>query len=192
MNFHLPFALSGSSAALIVAAFCGVLGMVLFFRGFSLLHRSVPTPTTPRLATSQKKPVAAVTDRTSQVAATPLRTEVIHLSDEAPTAVSMSQQGKIAAALLKAGIPSPASWNTESSTSVEIASSGTKNPSVLQTTKLKVTQSGHDKPVQPMNSDPKSAAPAKRSKRGPSWMLWTGIGLVIFSVYVIAAHFGWL
>jgi hypothetical protein len=193
VNFHLPFVLSGSTIVPIVAVFCGALGIFLFFRGFSLLQRSASKPATLRLAPYQKRPAAAVAARVSPSPATTLRTEVIRLSsDEAPTAVSMSQQGKIAAALLKAGIPSPSSWNTEPDTSVNVASSGTKNPPALQTTKLKVTHSGNDAPAEPSGGDPKHAVPLKRSNMNPSWMLWTGIALVVLSVYVIAAHFRWL
>ena len=109
----------------------------------------------------------------------------------------MSQQGKIAAALLKAGIPSPASWNTDSSATVDVAASTTKTPPALQTSNVKVTQSPPIPPVtshkyEPTRDDPKKPIPPKHIPKNYAWMLWTGVALFVLSVYLLAAHFGWL
>jgi len=199
VNFHLPFVLSGANAVLILAAFCGLLGLFLFFRGFSRLqHRTATTSITPKLASSATKAASAVAARISHLSATSIKPEVIRLtSDEAPFTVTMSQQGKIAAALLKAGIPSPASWNTDPGATTDVAASSTKTAPTLQTSKLKVTQSSTVSAVaslknEPNRNDPKKRTPAKRTPKNVAWMLWTGVALVVFSVYLLAAHFGWL
>jgi len=194
VNLHLPFALSGSNAVLILAALCGVLGLVLFLRGFSRLrHHTATTSITPKLESSAFKPAAAAASRISQLPATNIKPEVIRLtSDEAPVTVSMSQQGKIAAALLKAGVPSPASWNTDQGGTVDLAASSTKNPPTLPTSKLKITQSPTIPPVTSPSNAPKKPAPPKRTTKNSTWMLWTGVALFVLSVYLLAAHFGWL
>ncbi len=194
MNLHLPFALSGSNAVLILAAFSGVLGLFLFLRGFSRLQRhTTTTSVTPKLASSATKPAATVAARISQLSVTSVKPEVIRLtSDEAPVTVSMSQQGKIAAALLKAGVPSPASWNTDQGGTGDVAASGTKNPPTLPTSKLKITQSPTIPPVTSPSNAPKKPAPPKRTTKNSTWMLWTGVALFVLSVYLLAAHFGWL
>jgi hypothetical protein len=199
VNSHLPFAPSATGIVLALAGLCGISGVILFFRGLSLLQRSSKAkPATPKLESSAMKPAATVAARTMQIQGTNVRTEVIRLtSDEAP-AVSMSQQAKIAAALLKAGIPSPASWNTEPGASVDTATSGAKNPRALQTAKLTVTGNRNPQPSDARKDDsrkPDSSKPGtpSRSKRNSgAWMLWTGIALVVLCVYLVAAHFGWL
>jgi hypothetical protein len=204
VNFHLPFVLSGSNAVLILAAIAGILGLFLFFRGFfRLQHHTTTTSVTPKLASSATASAALVATRLSQLPATSAKTEVIRLtSDETPTTVSMSQQGKIAAALLKAGIPSPASWNTDPETTVDVAASTTKTPSALQTSKLKLTPSPPSPTVAspknepnknaPSKSDPKKPVLPKRTQKNYAWMLWAGVTLFVLSVYLVAAHFGWL
>lgn len=199
VNFHLPFVLSGSNAVLILAVIAGIAGLFLFLRGFSRLqHHTTTTSVTPKLASSATASAALVATRLSQLPATSAKTEVIRLtSDEGPTTVSMSQQGKIAAALLKAGIPSPASWNTDPGTTVDVAASTTKTPPTLQTSKLKVTPSPASPTVaspknEPNKNDPKRPAPPKRTPKNYAWMLWTGVALFVLSVYLVAAHFGWL
>ena len=194
MNFHLPFVFLGSNAVLILAAFSGVLGLVLFLRGFSrLAHHTTTTSITPKLASSAIKPAAAVATRISQLSTTSVKPEVIRLtSDEAPVTVSMSQQGKIAAALLKAGIPSPATWTTDPGATEDVAASGTKNPPTLPTSKLKVTQSPTIPPVTSPKNNPKKTSPPKRTTKNSAWMLWAGVALFVLSVYLLAAHFGWL
>jgi hypothetical protein len=199
VNLHLPFALSGSNAVLILATFCGVLGLVLFLRGFSRLrHHATTTSITPKRESSALKPAAMVAARISQLSLTNVRPEVIRLTtDEVPAAVSMSQQGKIAAALLKAGVPSPASWNTDQGGTVDVAASSTKNPPTLPTPKLKVTQSPTIPALvspksEPNSNAPKKPVPPKRTTKNSAWILWTGVALFVLSVYLIAAHFGWL
>lgn len=199
MNFHLPFVFLGSNVVPILAVLGGIVGLFLFLRGFSGLHlHPTTTSITPKLASSATKPAATVAARISQRSATSVNPEVIRLtSDEAPATISMSQQGKIAAALLKAGIPSPASWNTDPGGTVDVAASTTKTPPTLQTSKLKVTQSppiptGAFPKNEPKKNDPKRPAPPKRTTKNSAWMLWTGVALFVVSVYLLAAHFGWL
>jgi hypothetical protein len=180
---------------LAVAALCGLFGLLLFFCGSSRLQRgSLARATTPRLGLSAMKPVAAAVVRTAQIPVINDKTEVIRLSgDEAPTAVSMSQQGKIAAALLKAGVPSPASWRSEPVAGVDVAASGTRNPPALQTAELKLTGNADSEPPAALKRDSgRAARPNASTKSSGGWMLWTGIALVVLSVYLIAAHFGWL
>jgi hypothetical protein len=191
VNLHLPFVVSATNAVPILAALCGLVGLFLFVRGFLLLQRSGTKHATPRLESSPK-PVAAVASRPAQISATSVRTEVIRLTaDDAAATVTMSQQGKIAAALLKAGVPSPASWNTDPGASVEVASDAKSSPA-LQTSKLKVTQPETAPASGAMNKERRKPSSARQSKKNPAWLLWTGIGLIVLSVYVVAAHFGWL
>jgi hypothetical protein len=194
VNFHQLFAFSGTFIVLVLAGLCGILGGFLFFRGFSLLQRPCKAkPATPKLESSTTKPAATVAVRGLQIQGTNLRAEVIRLtSDEAP-AVSMSQQAKIAAALLKAGIPSPASWNTEPGTNVDVARSGLKSPPAVQTTKLKITENRNPQPPDARKNDFRKPGTPSHSKRNSgAWMLWTGIALIVLCVYLVAAHFGWL
>jgi hypothetical protein len=175
----------------ILAALCGLLGLFLFIRGFLLLQRSGTKHATPRLQSSPTKTVAAIAARPAQISAANVRTEVIRLTtDDAAATVTMSQQGKIAAALLKAGVPSPASWSTDSASTVDIAN-GAKTSPALQAPKLKVTQPD-TRPAVSGNSEPKNTHPAKQPKKNEAWMVWTGVVLTLISVYVLAARFGWL
>ena len=176
---------------MILAALCGLLGLFLFMRGFLLLQGSGTKHATPRLESSPTKPLAAVASRPSQISPANVRTEVIRLTtDDGATTVTMSQQGKIAAALLKAGVPSPASWNTDSTSTVDVATD-TKASSSLQTPKLKLTQPD-TAPAVSGNGEPRNTHPAKQPKKSAVWMVWAGVALTLISVYVLAARFGWL
>jgi len=192
VNLHLPFAVSATSAVPILAGLCGLLGLFLFIRGFLVLQGSGTKHATPRLESSRTKPVAAIASRSSQISATNVRTEVIRLtSDDGAATVTMSQQGKIAAALLKAGVPSPASWNTNQASTVDVATDA-KTSSTLQTSQLKVTQPAPAPASGSMNKEPRKPSSARQSKKNPAWLLWMGIGLIVLSVYMVAARFGWL
>ena len=196
MNLHLPFVLSATNVVGILAALCGLLGLFLFIRGFVLLQPTGTQHATPRLESSPTKPLAAVASRPSQISAANVRTEVIRLTaDDGAATVTMSQQGKIAAALLKAGVPSPASWNTDSASTVDVAT-GTKTSPTPQTSNLKVTQPNATPAAsgnrEPRKTEPKNNSPTKQTKKSAAGMVWTGVALTLISVYVLAARFGWL
>ncbi|PYX50634.1 MAG: hypothetical protein DMG79_05350 [Acidobacteria bacterium] len=101
---------SEQNALLFLCAIGFGAGVTLFFYGFRLLQRrrlivDVPLSIGPR---SQSLPVQSEAHH-----------EIVMLSSE-PAALKsseMSQQQKIAAALFRAGIPSPATWATAGATS---------------------------------------------------------------------------
>ncbi len=124
-------------------------------------------------------------------------TEVVRLSGENKVTTSpMTQQEKIAAALIKAGVTNPAAWAVAGVNSGPMPDSNSKT--ILQ------------KPAEQF--DLKPATVLMRGEHNPafliswrsqrdviknlSWkstlMIWGGPILTLASVYVLAAQFGWL
>jgi hypothetical protein len=202
LNFHLPFSLSGANALPIAATLGALSGLYLFFRGFSLLHRK---PVTPAVSPTQK-PAPITTATLTTTFSTQGRdsltrdssAEVIRLSTpvhEPSDATSMSQQGKIAAALLRAGIPNPASWSHTSErarVSIKVANTTTKGPASEPSAEAKVppVRKGSSEPAALRVDSPTAAA--KSPSRKLAWMLWGGAVLALASLYLLAAHFAWL
>ena len=132
--------------------------------------------------------------------------EVVHLSDEsaAVPATEMTQQQKIAAALLKAGIGNPAAW----------AAAGVSPQAAVQATSAvsaAVTDEEQDQETNEMydlhppvvlmkgNRDPTFFI-SWRSQRDliatldwkSTLMIWGGPALTLVCVYILLAHFNWL
>jgi len=103
----------------------------------------------------------------------------------------MSQQSRIAAALHKAGISNPVSWNggaNQSNGNVQIADDELKNLPAFQTEKLKYTQ------TQSVPSDHgRRLHPEKAKSTGKAgWMLWLGGALALTGAYALSFHLGLL
>jgi len=102
--------------------------------------------------------------------------EVIKLSShtQPQSAAEMTLQGKIAAALLKAGISNPA-----------VSTNGSR---------VQANSAGGASGAAPaMKREEPAPHPVKVSiARGAVVCLWGGPALFLFSVYVMLTHFGWL
>jgi hypothetical protein len=176
---------------MVFAALGAIAGLFFFFHGFSRLQeqrfsaaRVLTTPVrTPAAAASKSSDALK---RTSH--------EVIQLSpvEMQPNASeSMTQQGKIAAALLRAGIPNPVTWaDHDAHNEVRVvdepereqiaASKDVDVPRVLQ-------QKSNAPALQLPTRDQNRAADRKTSL-----MIWGGPALTLVCIYILAAHFGWL
>ena len=142
-------------------------------------------------------------------AASAARSEVIRLSPKtpiAPKAIDMTQQQRIAAALVKAGISNPAAWSAAGASPSSAASPA-------QTTATDVAPSLPD--AQPESSAAFDSHPAVVLMKGKnnstfiiSWrsqrdlaksmgwkctlMIWGGAGLALASLYVVLNIARWL
>lgn len=204
VNSYLPFHLFGSSALTIPAGLGILIGLYLFFRGFSLLHPAPGPRTNPQQPSTSAAATTITTTTTyttkgSDTLTRDSHSEVIRLSstvEEPARAASMSQQGKIAAALLKAGIPNPASWSSPVSDApvtvkVKEAQAGEKIASETHVPDRKTAKTL--KPTTEAASLRIAAlTPPRPASRRPAFMLWGGALLALASIYVLAAHFGWL
>ncbi|HMK21277.1 MAG TPA: hypothetical protein VK466_03030 [Terriglobales bacterium] len=188
----LPAPLHESTVLLTPAALGVVGGLYSFFHGFSILQQQRPLPVSlpAKSNTHASRPV-------EEVAATPkreARTEIIQLSPESNTtsSVLMTQQGKIAAALLKAGMANPATW-TDDPTHAGVRVAAPPNPSPsLASIEAKVSvvvgpaASGFQFPSPALRAEQQSA------KRKAMLLIWGGPALALACVYFLAAHLGWL
>lgn len=184
-----------------LAALGAIAGLFFFFHGFSLLQEQ-------RLAPGRvlsKGPAHTTTITTTTTFTTKggdalkrdSRAEVIQLSPEnsqANGSASMTQQGKIAAALLKAGIPNPVTWpGDRAQTAVRVADSPANETTGAPAKDVEVTRV--------LQQGANAAAfrlPAlhQNSRSSTHWktslMIWGGPILTLACIYALAAHFGWL
>jgi len=118
------------------------------------------------------------------------RAEVIQLSpveNQPNDSGSMTQQGKIAAALLKAGIPNPVTWSAQPEVRV-IDPPLEPMPATKEAEVSRVLQQGASaEPVRLRSLKPTHAMDWKASL-----MIWGGPALTLVCIYTLAAHFGWL
>jgi hypothetical protein len=126
--------------------------------------------------------------------------EVIRLSSDAKPASSaaMTQQGKIAAALTKAGITSPAAWAAAgTATGTATAPNNGTAPAVGETSPEFDTHP----PVVLMKGTHETAfliswRSQKEIISSLAWkstaMIWGGPALTLGCLYFLLAHFGWL
>jgi hypothetical protein len=205
VNSFLPFHLSSANALTIVSFFGALIGLYLFFCGFSLLHRASPprvnAPKVPAsLAMTSITTTTTYTTQGSDTLTRDTHREIIRLSpsgDEPGPAVSLSQQGKIAAALLRAGISNPASWSTPPG-GVPV-SVKTKNLQAREDRTTHPRQALDRKTSKVLKSsvDDRTLCISRRtrvhtSNRQPAFMLWGGALLALASIYAITAQLGWL
>jgi hypothetical protein len=204
LNFSLPFSLHSGDALLIAAALGAIAGLSLFFHGFSLLQQRWPAqihrpvkPTAPLAAAnhnSNASELKAAAPANSESRSS--RAEIIKLSPQEPvdaSSASMTQQGRIAAALLKAGIPSPATWTHESmQVTVRVEDRSTSKPSPTTEAEVsRVLQQGataSDFRIPALNQ----TAPRHASHWKATVMIWAGPALALACIYIMAAHLGWL
>jgi len=185
--------LQQSAVVLIPAVLGAIGGLYSFFHGFSILQQQRPLPVSlPAKSTAHaSKPVLDVAN-SSDTPKRESRTEVIQLTPEnaSTSSVLMTQQGKIAAALLRAGIPSPATWTDEADrSSVRVAEVPTeKSPLPSFEAKISVV-------LEPGTSTfptAESRRAQESAKRKAMLLIWAGPTLTLACVYFLAAHLGWL
>jgi hypothetical protein len=202
LNVSLPFSLHQGNLLLIVAALGAIAGLSLFFHGFSLLQQRWPAPV-PRPA---KMTAHAVTTTAPDIPCgadtlvretRSARSEVIKLTSHDGgeiSSASMTQQGRIAAALLKAGIPNPATWSSASThATVRVEDpvadkqlSPASDAEVSRVLQQGATASAFRIPA--LNQ----TAPRDASNWKATLMIWGGPALTLACIYVMAAHLGWL
>jgi hypothetical protein len=201
VNSYLPFPPSESGILMISVALGAIVGLFFFFHGFSLLQSQRhalgrgPSKGLAQTTTTITTTTTFTTKGGDTLKRDP-KAEVIHLSpadSQQNGSVSMSQQGKIAAALLKAGIPSPATWPVDrAQTGVRVADppSGEK----VQTPNAEVARVLQQGAAAPAFRLPELNQNAPRS--GSNWkatlMIWGGPILTLACIYTLAAHLGWL
>jgi hypothetical protein len=188
---------------MIPVAFGAVAGLYFFFRGFWLLQHQphlladIAPKTQPAITTLT---TTFTTEGSDTLAAD---SEVIRLTPHGESAggAPVTQQGRIAAALLKAGISNPASWSTTDDSSqgtVRVADpppkNGRRSASALQALDLNafktLKQAGGHPALRIPAAAPNSAGPSFGWK--PALMIWGGPVLTLACLYLLAAHFGWL
>jgi len=196
---------SGSSVLTILAALGALAGLYLFFFGFWLLQRKAHTlrenapKTRPAIATITR---TFTTEGSDTLARTSSR-EIIRLSPDSnePSLSPSTQQGRIAAALLRAGISNPVSWSTTGDPSegtVRVAdppardcSSSTDALQPLHVNAFKtLDQTAGNPSLRTPVSGPNSADPSFGWK--PALMIWGGPILILACLYILLAHLGWL
>jgi len=120
--------------------------------------------------------------------------EVIQLSSaemQVNGSESMTQQGKIAAALLRAGIPNPVTWaDQHTPNEVRVVDepenekeTGTKDVNVSRVLQQKSNAPALQLPTRDQNHT---------ADRMTSLMIWGGPALTLACIYILVAHFGWL
>ena len=204
LNFSLPFSLHSGDVLLIAAALGAIAGLSFFFHGFSLLQQRWPVPIHRSVKLSAPgsvvdQPANEPTEKTADNASgepRSTRPEVIKLTPQESvdtSSASMTQQGRIAAALLKAGVPSPATWTHESmQVTVRVEDRSTSKPTPTTEAEVsRVLQQGANA------SDFRIPALNKPNPRHAShWkatvMIWGGPALALACIYIMAAHLGWL
>jgi hypothetical protein len=204
LNFSLPFSLHSGDVLLIAAALGAIAGLSLFFHGFSLLQQRWPVPIHRPVKSSAS---GSVVDQAANASAPKTagsasgeprsaRPEVIKLTPQEPvdaSSASMTQQGRIAAALLKAGVPSPATWSHESmQVTVRVEDRSTSKPTPTTEAEVsRVLQQGAnatDVRIPALNQ----MAPRHASNWKATLMIWGGPALALACIYIMAAHLGWL
>jgi hypothetical protein len=190
-----------------------VTGLYFFFRGFFQLHhkrvaRSAAV-SEARGCSTKPAPSSAKPDNSLPIAEPqPTTHELVELTAAlvAPeSSGQMSQQGKIAAALLRAGISTPDIRSLippgdSLQVSGGIHGSGRRagnHPSANASPKAALTLSPAVAPMKEIKkaNDPVSSQAGQRTALPMQWepaMIWGGPALALFSLYLLAAQLGWL
>jgi hypothetical protein len=143
----------------------------------------------------------ALTPRPGVVTMT--RQEVVRLSTTPAPASSgdMTQQGKIAAALTKAGVNNPAAWAAAGLVGTGAQVKVSAGSSTAAATGVAVEEFEQNPPTVLMKGAHNPAffiswRSQKAILEGMYWksaaMIWGGPALTLVCVYLLAAHFGWL
>jgi hypothetical protein len=191
----MPFSASASNLSMIPVALGGLAGLYIFFRGFSQLQReqqvagkTQTAETLPEVKSAQPEP--GPTDETHR--------EIIRLTpaDEVTSTTPLSQQARIAAALLKAGKPNPVSWSASVErvlVTVELAEAQHKNGKETK----KAVEALNRSAFTVLKDPALRIAPSHPDTPDSfSWkaalMIWGGPVLTFACAYLLAAHFGLL
>jgi len=201
LRFFWPIPLTHSDLPMVPVAIGGVLGLHLLLRGCILLQRksgSCAGKTSVVTATITTNAILSANDKEPQL---PGRREIIQLSRDLAQADtnSMTQQGKIAAALLKAGVSSPASWTAAEDqplATVDLAD----EQAVHRTTPGSLVQSLDFNASKILQKNASSTTLLTFSENNsvqpfhwkPAVMVWGGPILTLVCLYILALHFGWL
>ena len=137
--------------------------------------------------------------------------EIINLSPKRPprTAAEMTQQGKIAAALLKAGISSPAAWSAAGieNAAAAVALAGSSQPGAASSGGTAASPAAaaeqfdlHPKVLLMKGENNPAFFISRRSQRDVvrslGWKaiayIWGGPALTLISIYILLAHLQWL
>lgn len=202
---------------MIAAALGAIAGLAFFFHGFSLLQQRWPAPvlrptkSPANTTTTTTLTAATLTAATTEVSAgsgdtsresRSTRAEVIKLTPHEGNEISsasMTQQGRIAAALLKAGVPSPATWSTEPvHTSVRVdeqstsrQSSNTESSTASGAEVSRVLQQGATASAFRIPGLDQTT-PRHASTWKPTLMIWGGPALTLACIYLLVSRLGWL
>jgi hypothetical protein len=197
-GLNLPPGLSHSAIFMILATVGAIAGLYFFFHGFSLLQQvrlTAPRIVSHKLSRPTTVVTAAPTTDASELLQPESRPEVIQLTpaENAPaTSTSMSQQGKIAAALLRAGIGNPVIMAEIRSPSGAQAGDTTvsEKESTHETDASRVLhKTAGASSIPALNA--MTAAP-NTSQWKANLMIWGGPVLTLACIYFLAAHLGWL
>ena len=168
-------------------------GLYVLIRGCVVLNRK-PGSSSDKL--TPLTPLVDVASPVPEVHAASKR-EIIRLSPDGEPDVS-TQQGKIAAALLKAGVSTPASWSD----------SGDKSTAALAEEKFVLTHEPGGL-VESLNLTASRALERAAGRAAlnpalshgdsfqafrwkPAIVIWGGPILTLACIYLLALHFGWL
>ena len=199
LNSYLAFSLSQSGILMIAAALGAVAGLFFFFHGFCLLQEQRLDIRQSLSKGSAHSPTITATTSFMKAGDVPkrnLNAEVIQLS---PAGVqvgseSLTQQGKIAAALLKAGIQNPVTWAEQPNQLGVRGSDPTarEEPGAARTNGVEISRV-----LQEVNATSSRLTALDQKAHGsPDWkmslMIWGGPILTLVCIYTLAAHFGWL
>lgn len=190
-------------AVLLLAATGAIAGIYFFFHGFSLLQeRALASRGQAQRQAPRNTTISATTTFPTQDSSTlkldPHR-EVIHLSarnDPPADSASMTQQGKIAAALLKAGIRNPVTL-ADNCVQTEVRLREETTPGSASA--AQVSDAAVSRALQKSATAAEIPLPSLEVKaaRTPSaWeanlMIWGGPALTLVCIYILAARLGWL
>ena len=197
VNLSPTFSAPAASLWLIAAALGAITGLYLFFHGFSLLQQKQFEHARGLLQkTVHAATPAAVAVPESDTSKRDSHAEVIHLSpceEIQIDSASMTQQGKIAAALLRAGIQNPVttSANRLRTGDADLPASESVTPQAINTEVARVLQnSANASEISLPSLRPATLHPSARWKA--TIMIWGGPALTLACIYLLAARLGWL
>lgn len=176
---------------MVFASLGAIAGLFFFFHGFSRLQERHFS--TARMVTKTPVRIPPAAPKTEDA---PKRNshEVIQLTPVETLAngsESMTQQGKIAAALLRAGIPNPVTWADHHAQNEVRVVDEAGSESATATNDVDVSRV-----LQQKSNAPTLQLPTRDQihtvDRETSLMIWGGPALTLACIYILAAHFGWL
>ena len=187
---------------MILAGLGALLGLGVFFRGVHLLqNRTVLSVSDAEKAPAPMSPSAPVPSRLEKRADLPSlgdHREIIRLSPtigEETASRVRTQQGQIAAALVKAGISNPISWSPQVSevsvrTVEKPVDAHLEGPATLMQVLDLNASTALQEGLRIANSALKPVS--QEFRWTPALMIWGGPVLTLGCLYIIAIHYQWL